>query len=65
MGISIGLSLKFVAKNPIESKSELVQVMAWWRAGDKPLPAPMQTHFTDAYAELVGEELIVDHMYPF
>ena len=32
---------------PIESKSGLIQVMLWHRAGDKPLPAPMVTEFYD------------------
>ena len=44
--ILIRKSLKFV---PIGNKSALVQVMAWRQTGDKPLPEPMQTHFTDAY----------------
>ena len=48
-GISIQTSLKFVPKGPIDNKSALVQVMAWRRTGDKPLPEPMLTHFTDAY----------------
>ena len=30
-------------------KLSLVQVMDWRRAGDKPLPEPMMTHFNDAY----------------
>ena len=33
----------------IDNESALVQVMAWRRAGDKPLPEPMQTQFNDAY----------------
>ena len=47
--ISIQISLKFVPKNPIDNKSALVQVMAWCRTADKPLPEPMLTKFTDAY----------------
>ena len=47
--ISIKISLKFVPKGPIDNKSALVQVMAWHRTGDKPLPEPMLTQFTDAY----------------
>ena len=31
----------FVPKSPIENKPELVQVMAWRRTGDKPLPEPL------------------------
>ena len=47
--ISITISPKFVPKGPIDYKSALVQVMAWRRTGEKPLPEPMQTQFTDAY----------------
>ena len=43
------ISLKFVAKGPIGNKPALVQVMAWRRQGDKPMPEPMLTLFTDAY----------------
>ena len=39
--ISIQISLKLVPKSPIDNKPALVQVMAWWRKGDKPLPEPM------------------------
>ena len=38
---SIQISLKFVPNGPIGNKSALVQVMAWHRADDKPLPEPM------------------------
>ena len=47
--ISIIISLKFVAKFPIENKSALVQVMSRRRTGDEPLPEPMLIQFTDAY----------------
>ena len=47
--IAIQISLKFVPKGQIDYKSALVQVMAWRRTGDKPLPEPMLTQFTDAY----------------
>ena len=47
--ISITISLKFVPKGPIDYKSALVQVMAWHRTGEKPLPELMLTKFTDAY----------------
>ena len=47
--ILIRISLKYVPKSPIENKPALVQVMAWRRTGDKPLPEPMMTQFTDAY----------------
>ena len=46
--ISIKISLKFVPKVPIDNKSALVQVMAWRRTGDKPLPEPMLSQFSDA-----------------
>ena len=47
--ISIKISLKFVPKGPIDYKSALVQVMAWYRTDEKPLPESMLTQFTDAY----------------
>ena len=43
------ISLQFVPVSPIDNKPALVQVMAWRRTGDKPLPEPMLTQFTDAY----------------
>ena len=48
-GILIKISLKFVPRSPIDNKPALVQVMAWHLWGDKPLPEPMLTQFTDAY----------------
>ena len=36
---------------PMDNKSALVQVMAWRRKGDKPLPEPMLTQFTDTYVQ--------------
>ena len=47
--IATKILLKFIPKGPIDNKSALVQVMAWRRTGDKPLPEPMLTQFTDAY----------------
>ena len=47
--IPIQISLKLVLRSPIDNKPALVQVMAWRRTGDKPLPEPMMTQFTDAY----------------
>ena len=47
--ILIQISLKFVPKGPIDNMSALVQVMAWRRRGDNPLPEPMLTLFTDTY----------------
>ena len=39
--ILINISLKFVPKGPINNTSALVQIMAWRRAGNKPLSEPM------------------------
>ena len=39
--IPIQISLKFIPKGPINNILALVQVMAWRRAGDKPLSEPM------------------------
>ena len=47
--IVIEIPHKFIPNGPIDNKSALVQVMAWRRTGDKPLPEPMLTQFTDAY----------------
>ena len=49
--IPIRISLKFVPMSPIDNKPALVQVMAWWRTGDKPLPETMLTQFTDTYMQ--------------
>ena len=48
-GILISISLMFVANGPINNKSALVQVMAWRRTGDKPLPEPVLTQISNAY----------------
>ena len=47
--IPIQISLKFVSMSPIDNKPAYLQVMAWRRTGDKPLPETMLTQFTDAY----------------
>ena len=47
--IPIRISLKFVPRSPIDNKPVLLQVMAWRRTGDRPLPELMLTQFTDAY----------------
>ena len=47
--ILIQIPIKFVPKGPIDNKTALVQEMAWCQAGDKPLPEPMITQFTNAY----------------
>ena len=53
--ISIRISLKFVPKGQIDNKAGLVQVMAWRQTGNKPLPEPMLTQFTNAYMWHLGE----------
>ena len=50
--ILIQIPLEFVSKGPIDSKSVLVQVMAWRQTGTKPLPEAIMTQFTDAYMQL-------------
>ena len=35
--------------DPIDNKSASVQVMAWRRIGDKPLPEQMLIQFMEAY----------------
>ena len=47
--ILIQISLKYVPRSSIDSKQALVQVMAWYQIGDKPIPEPMMAQFTDAY----------------
>ena len=47
--ISIKISSNFVPKGPIDNTPALVQVMAWHRIGNKPLPEPILTQFIDAY----------------
>ena len=47
--ILIHISLMFVPEDPIDNKASLVQVMTCHRIGDKPLPEPMMTQFTDTY----------------
>ena len=47
--IPIQISLKLAPRSQIDNKPALVPVMAWRRTGDKPLPEPMLTQFTDAY----------------
>ena len=47
--IPITISLKFVPKGPNDYNSALVQVVAWHRTGEKPLPESMLTQLTDTY----------------
>ena len=46
------ISLKFLSNGPNDNKSALVQVMAWHWTGNKPLPEPVMTHFTEAYVSI-------------
>ena len=55
--IPIQLSLQFVPRSPIDNKVALVQVMAWRRTGDEPLPPPVLTIWR-VYASLGWNELI-------
>ena len=47
--ILIQFSLNLVSMGPIDNKAALVQVMAWRRTSDKPLPETMMTHFAGAF----------------
>ena len=49
VNISIQIYLNLVPRSSINNKPALVQVIAWRRSGNKPLPEPMTTQFTDAY----------------
>ena len=55
--ISIKISLKFVAKSPMNNIPALVQIMAWRRSGDKPLSEPMMVSFLRIYASFGLNEL--------
>ena len=39
----------FFAEGSTDNKSARVQIMAWFRTGDKPLFEPTMALFTDAY----------------
>ena len=43
------IPVKYVPGSPIDNKPALIQVIAWHRTVDKPLPGPMMTQFIDAY----------------
>ena len=53
--IPIRIPLKCIPRSTVDIKPALVQVVAWHRLGDKPLPEPMITQFTDAYMRHYGE----------
>ena len=56
--IPIKISLRFVPKGPINNIPALVQIMAWRRAGDRPLSEPMMARLpTHIYASLGLNEL--------
>ena len=57
--IPIPISLKYVPMSQINNTPALVKVMAWPWPGDKPLPEPMFTQFTDVYMQhyVEGDEL--------
>ena len=42
------ISLKYFPTRRIGNKPALVQVKAWRRTGDRPLPEPILTQFRDA-----------------
>ena len=55
--IPIQISLKFVPKSPIDNKPALVQVMAWRRTGDNPLPELMLTSLLTHICDIRGSYL--------
>ena len=54
LGILIQISVQFFSKGLIDNIEALVQVMAWRRTGDKPVPEPVLIQFTDAYMRHKG-----------
>ena len=67
--IPITISLKFVPQGPITKCNNipaLVQIMAWRRPGDKPLPGPIMvklpTHICATRPQWVKHRVIVEHM---
>ena len=58
--ISIIISLKFVPKGPINNIPALVQIMAWYLSGDKPLSEQMMARLPmHIYASLALNELML------
>ena len=53
--------LMFVPKGLINNMPASVQIMAWWRSGDKPLSEAMKVKFTDVYTSLSVNELTIVH----
>ena len=64
VGISIKISLKFIAKGSINNIPALVQIMAWRRPGDKSLSEAMMvrllTHICVARPQWVNTNTISD-----
>ena len=52
--VLIRISLNFVPKGPVNNKSASVQIMAWRRAGDKPLHETMLAQLTAGYMRHSG-----------
>ena len=54
--ISIITSLKFAPKSQVDNIPTVVQIMAWWQPGNKPLSEPMMVSgpTRDAYAWQIG-----------
>ena len=48
----------FFSRTPIANTPALVQVMAWRRKSDKPLPEPMMTQLIDAYIQVTRERWV-------
>ena len=47
--ISNSISMTFVPDGLIDTKSAIVQIMAWRQSGDRPLPEPILTPFNESY----------------
>ena len=62
---SIGISLKFLSRVPIDNKPALVQIMAWRRPGDKPLSEPMMTSLNESTLSPAWESMWDENIYPF
>ena len=56
--IPIRISQKYVAKSPIDNNPAMVQVMAWRRTDDKPLPDNADPVHWCIYAALGGDEFL-------
>ena len=62
--IPIKISLKFVPKGPINNIPALVQIMVWYRPGNKPLSEPrmvsLPTHICVILNELINDVIFCD-----